>query len=178
MMTSKLNAGIRRIVAIGGIAYVIVAMSACTNQNSSRLSGDRVAAVKPATNQRTALRMAQQEDIPALDAADKIVIQTAPWAGAKEVAITSAAHLKQLRSALIVKETPPSGGETWATLTWMNGERTIREIWVFDYGEWGFERPSTSWTIGHNGELVAIINKHLSTTTEGKANKADAGDGK
>jgi len=164
-------------MAIAGSAVVIAAMLGCMNQNSSSASGHRFAAVKAAANQRTALRMAQQEDLPALAAADKIVIRTAPWAGAKEVTITGAARLKQLRSALTVKETPPSGGKTWATLTWMTGERTIREVWLFNYGEWGFERPSTSWTIGHNAELVAIIKKWLNEADGGHANKSNANDG-
>jgi hypothetical protein len=121
--------------------------------------------------------MARKEDLPALASADRIVIRTAPWAGAKEVTITDAAVLKQLRSALTVKHISPSGGKTWATLTWMNVDKKLREVWVFKYGEWGFERPSTSWTIGRNAELVAIIRKALTEVDGGRVDKSDSDNG-
>jgi hypothetical protein len=171
-MTAELHAGIRRVAAIVGIsAGIAVAMSACKREDVQRPTSTPIAGVKPAASQSAARRMAWQEDIPALDVADKLVIKTAPWAGAKEVTITSPIHLKELRSELIVTKMPPSGGMTWATLDWMKGERVIRQMWVFDYGEWGFERPSMSWTIGHNPELVTIIMKHLAAITDGVSSR-------
>jgi len=164
MPTAKSNAGFRRIIALTGIAGVLAML-----------------AVIPACSEDArAVRLARQKDLPALNEADKVVIQTAEWAGSKEVAITDAADLKQLRAALVAEETTPSGGETWATLTWLKGETVIRKIWVFDYGEWGFERPppSTSWTIGQSEELVTIIKKHLATAAGKNAEKVKAGDGK
>ena len=162
MTTAKWNAGFRWIVALTRIAGAIA-----------------VLAVIPAcSDDARAVRLARQKDLPALNEADKVVIQTAEWAGSKEVAITGAADLKQLRAALVAEETTPSAGMTWATLTWLKGETAIRKIWVFEDGEWGFERPppSTSWTIGQSEELAAIIKKLLATAAEKGANKADVVD--
>lgn len=169
-MASKPSGGTRKIVMIGSIVGVVV-IGVIVYMIVVGKSGCY-------TDQGIARRTTQQEDLPALDAADKVVIQMAPWAGAEEVTITNAAHLKQLRSALIVQQIDPSAGETWATLTWISGEKTIRKIWVYDYGEWGFEQPSTSWTIGTNEELVTIIKQHLTAATKREINEADAGNGK
>jgi hypothetical protein len=157
MTTAKLNAGFWWIVALTGIAGVII-----------------VLAVIPAcSDDARAVRLARQKDIPALNEVDKVVIQTAEWAGSKEVAITDAADLKELRAVLIAEETTPSAGMEWATLTWLKGETVIRKIWVYQDGEWGFER-----SVGQSDELVAIIKKHLATAADKSANKGDSRDGK
>jgi hypothetical protein len=156
MTPNKWIAGFRWIVALAGVAGAIAA----------------IAVIPACSDDARAVRLARQKDMPALNEADKVVIQTASWAGSKEVAITGASDLKQLRAALIVEETTPSAGEMWATLTWLKGDNVIRKIWVYEDGEWGFER-----SIGQSEELVAIIKKHLATVVEKGANKAGAGDG-
>ena len=155
MPTAKLNAGFWWIVALTGIAGVIIVL----------------AVIPGCSDDARAVRLARQKDLPALNEANKVVVQTAEWAGSKEVAITDAADLKQLRAALIAEETTPSAGLTWATLTWFKGETVVGKIWVFDYGEWGFDR-----SVGQSEELVAIIKKHLATAAEKGANKADVVD--
>ena len=149
MGISNLHAALRRLAAIGVTASVALVTTACTD----RISAD----------QRAALRAARQQDLPALDAADRVVIHREAWAGEKELTITNAADLKRLRSALVLRATEPSGGEVWATLTWLKGGETIRRAWVFDYGEWGF-LGSNQWTMGRNEEIAAIIKNRLSAT--------------
>ena len=131
---------------------------------------DSIAPAKAARSQGEALRLCRREDLPALVGADKVLVETASWAGATKAAITNVADLKALRAALTIEEVPPSGGETWATLTWLKGESVIRKAWVYDYGEWGFERPSVNWTIGRSKALVVFLKKHL--TTAGPASRA------
>ena len=140
MPTAKSNAGFRWIIALTGIAGVLAML-----------------AVIPACSEDArAVRLARQKDLPALNEADKVVVQTAQWAGAKEVTITGPANLNELRAALVAEATTPSAGMTWATLTWLKGETVVGKIWVYDYGEWGFER-----SCGQSDELVTIIQKHL-----------------
>lgn len=142
----------RTMMRWAAVTLVAVAMSACN----------------------TELRTARRVDIPALEEADRVVIQPEPWAKAKTVTLTGAADMRQLRSALTVEAVAPSAGETWVTLTWMNGERVIRKIWVYDYGEWGFKWPAMSGPIGRTEELVAVIKGHLTASGE-NANEANAG---
>ena len=120
-----------------------------------------LALIPACSDDARAARLARQKDLPALDGADKVVVRTELWAGAQEVTITDSADLTRLRAAMIVEETTPSAGETWATLTWLKGATVIRRMWVFDYGEWGFGR-----SVGHSPELVALIRKHLAATTK------------
>ena len=178
-MTTKQGNRIWKAVTIAMVsAGILVTGSACRDSNSSSASGTPITGAKAAASQREALRLSEEEDIPAIAAADRIVIQTAFWAGAKQVTITDQASLKELRSTLTVRETIPSAGEVWASIRWFKGEKEIREIWVYDYGEWGFRRPNTGWTIGNNRDLVAAIKTHLASAIPEVANKPDAGDGK
>ncbi|MCX5663048.1 MAG: hypothetical protein NTW19_25475 [Planctomycetota bacterium] len=153
-------------------AAALVALPACSSHEDSRLSSSStvskaktsavVGPVKPAKDQADAIRLTQQEDLPAVDSAEWAAIKSArPRAGEKQTIIAGAAGLKALRATLVVRDVPPSAGENWALVTWYREEKPIRTIWVFESGEWGFERPTTSHTVGKSPELAALLARHL-----------------
>jgi hypothetical protein len=46
------------------------------------------------------------------------------------------------------------------TIQFRRGEELLRELWVFDDGEWGFKRTgATSWTLGLSDTLARLV-KH------------------
>ena len=52
----------------------------------------------------------------------------------------------------------PHAGITAYTLRFYKGDTALRSLWVFDYGEWGVERPTqTSWTCGFSHALAKAI---------------------
>ena len=62
------------------------------------------------------------------------------------------------RDALKPRDVHPSAGERAATLIFSRGDEPIREVWVYEGGEWGFVRPGTKWTIGKSDELWGLLN--------------------
>ena len=137
-------------------ALLALVVSACTQP-------PRVPVQTPARaakDQAEALRLARMEDLPALEAADRVLLAEAR--GRRRVVVDRPAEVAALRRALRVVEVPPSAGETAWTLSFFQGDRAIREVWVYPYGEWGFVRPETpSWTIGRDDGLAAAIRKLL-----------------
>jgi hypothetical protein len=67
-------------------------------------------------------------------------------------------ELKRLRRGLVVKAVPPSGGEQLYQVTFYRGEKSVRGIWVYDDGEWGFtRRRGPHWTVGTNPKLPKLL---------------------
>jgi hypothetical protein len=121
-----------------------------------------IPAVKAAVDQDEAIRLARDVDIPALEKADRVVIEEAKIGrGGRQVTLEDADDLKGLRKALKPREVAPSAGITAATLSFYRGKVLIRKVWVFGDGEWGFERPGTDWTTGGEVELWERIRKYL-----------------
>jgi hypothetical protein len=123
---------------------------------------EKVPAVKKVGSQEEAVEQARQVDLPLLGKADKVVIEETKRGGqGRRVTLTRAADLKELREALRPSKASPSGGRTAATVTFYRGGRVLRKVWVFEGGEWGFERPGTSWTTGRQAGLWKALQKHL-----------------
>jgi hypothetical protein len=120
-----------------------------------------VPAAKRVTDQAAAVREAREVDLPLLEKADRVVIEAARTAGGGKVTLDKADDLKQLRGALKTREVPPSGGITAATVEFYHGEKLLRKVWVFEGGEWGFDRPGTSWTTGRSADLWTAVRKRL-----------------
>jgi len=154
-------------ITIAGSAIAIafcLLSSGCAPKNTASSPSD--APIEGAGNQAAAVRLAKNVDIPALEKADSVIIETAVWAGSKNLVVTDHETLTRIRAALVVSETPPSGGETWCTLTWQRNGEDIRKIWVYKYGEWGFDRPSVDWTTGTNPKLPKILRDLLSRQSQ------------
>jgi hypothetical protein len=47
------------------------------------------------------------------------------------------------------------------TIRFYQGPTLLREVRVYEDGEWGFRRPGTSWTRGQSDELVRLIRQEL-----------------
>ena len=82
-----------------------------------------------------------------------------PANGGERVILATAESVAEMRKALTREGRPPSGGLKAATLTFRQGDVVLRKVWVYDGGEWGFERPGTSWTTGASPELWGLVKK-------------------
>lgn len=114
-----------------------------------------IAPVNDAGTQAEARKLCVAEDLPAMALADRVVIETTrPKAN---VEVKEPSLITAIRNGLRVDDGPPSGGLTAYRLTFYRGEQKIRAMWVFDYGEWGVERPTGSSTCGRSDKLVPAI---------------------
>jgi hypothetical protein len=122
-----------------------------------------VPAAKSADDQGKAIDEARKVDLPLLEKADKVVVEEVakPEGKGRRVTLKNADEIRELRETLKPGERSPSGGRTAVTITFYRGESKRRKVWVFERGEWGFERPGTSWTMGREATLWTVIQKHL-----------------
>jgi hypothetical protein len=142
-----------------GIAGMLLAPGA---RGEGDQEGKDVPAVKKVGDQDAALGEAREVDLLLLKRSDKVVIEESRRGGkGRRVTLDRAEDVKELRQALKVRSVPPSGGVTAATLSFYRGGHLLRKVWVFEGGEWGFERPGTSWTTGRDGGLWKVVAKHL-----------------
>jgi hypothetical protein len=147
------------IIEVGAAALLAVAGGVgCSGSSAGPGGGGPNSAVASASSQGDARALAEQSDLPAIATADRLLITEA---SGKAVTISTQAGLDGVRTALVVAHTPPSGGETWATLQWFKGETKVREVWVYGNGEWGVDRPGTSWTLGRSAALAVAITSLL-----------------
>jgi hypothetical protein len=131
-------------------------------QGGDKKGGGEIPAVKKVDSQNDAIEQARKVDLPLLEKADKVVIARPMRGGqGRQVTLTRAAAIKELRQALKPAQRDPSAGKTAATITFYRGKRVLRTVWVFEGGEWGFERPGTSWTTGKQAGLWKAVQKHL-----------------
>jgi predicted small lipoprotein YifL len=135
------------------------ALAGCGDKGAGNPSPAAVAVA----NQDDALQQAKNADLPALKVADRaLVSEVAPPIGtAISVEITNADQVSRLLDALMPTKVPPSSGKEAMTVHFYQGPTLLREVWVFQDGEWGFRRPGTSWTIGRSDELVRLIRQEL-----------------
>ena len=136
--------------------------------------------VQSVNSQSDALRFAKSSDIPAAGKADRMVIkimsigdrkpdQEVPHPEGRSFTISDQAAIRTIVKTLIVKETPETGDTNFATVTFYNGAKEVRSIWLFSNGEWGFVRPlpGSSHSTGVSGDLVRTVKQLI------KATKAD-----
>ncbi len=150
------------LVALFLVIAVLLPIGGCKTEPRMAPANDPPA--RAADTQKEALRLAANEDLPAVKRANRVTA-TLVRDSAKERTITDPEVLKAILAALTVKETPPSGGVTWAKVTWLAGDSVIRQAWVYEDGEWGFERPGTAWTVGESPALAKLLRQLV---TEGK----------
>jgi hypothetical protein len=115
---------------------------------------------KQVATQAEAIKEATEVDLKLLEKADRVVlVPKGPKAG--ESVTVKGDDVAALRKALVPKAQAPSGGKTAAVIQFYRGDTLLRSVWMFPYGEWGFERPGTQWTTGESDDLVALVRKHL-----------------
>ena len=114
---------------------------------------------KAVSDQADAIREAKAVDLPALAEANRISIESA--ASGSQSNLVNPKSVDLFRQALQPRQVPPGGGELAATLSFFRDQKLIRKIWVYDGGEWGFERPGTSWTTGSDIELWRLVKARL-----------------
>ena len=132
------------------------------SKGDGKNDAEEIPAVKKVSDQSGAIREAKAVDLPLLEKADKVIIEEAKrGGGGRRVTLDKADAIKELRRSLKTAEVPPSGGITAATISFYRGEGLLRKIWVFEGGEWGFDRPGTSWTTGREKKLWEGIQRYL-----------------
>jgi hypothetical protein len=125
------------------------------------VKAEDIPAVRKVDDQSDAIREARRVDLPLLDRADRVVIEESKQAGGRRVTLTKRERIREVVRALKTRAVAPSGGLTAVTLRFYPDGRLLRKAWVFEGGEWGFERPGTSWTTGRERELWKVIQRRL-----------------
>jgi hypothetical protein len=111
-------------------------------------------------DQVEAIRRATEVDLPIIaEEADRAVLL--PANGVDAVVLTKPEEVAELRQALKPEAVPPSGGIRAATVAFYNGTSMVRQVWIYEGGEWGFVRPGTSWTTGNSPELWDLVRRRL-----------------
>ena len=119
------------------------------------------------SDQKEAISEARKVDIPLLHSADKVIVEKAgPKEQKRSLVLTRVQDIQALRETLKPKEALPSGGMVAATLTFYKGKRALRKVWVYEGGEWGFERVGIKYTTGANGNLWKLVQKYIEDVKE------------
>jgi hypothetical protein len=145
----------RNRLAVSSLFFVCIALAACKSEPRGPKAPP--GPVQQVSDQDEALDAAREMDLPALKGAESLIVETMKWAGGKRKIVEDGGTISKFDLVLTVSKVPPSGGETWARLTWQKGGQAVRSVWVYLSGEWGFERPGTDWTTGLNPDLVRLI---------------------
>lgn len=141
--------------------FSIGSLSQCLGADGKARAG-KVPAAKKVTAQEDAIAEARKVDIPLLKRADTVVIQAmAPALQGKSKILSDAKAIEELRTALKPSVRQPSGSMTVATVSFYQGKTLLRKIWVYEGGEWGFDRPGTKWTTGGDVRLWNLIQADL-----------------
>lgn len=145
--------------AIPVLAFSTALLLAGPTAGADERDDSEIRPVQTAADQPEALELARKVDLPELAKADRVVIE---GQGGRRTELKEAGAIKELRRTLKVEEVPPSAGENAYNLSFYRDDTLIRKVWVFENGEWGFERPKgVSWTNGEDAALVRAIERHL-----------------
>jgi hypothetical protein len=106
-----------------------------------------------------AISEAAAVDLPALAMANRISIESAT--SGSRLIVTSPKPVESVWRALRPRRAAPGMGVLAATLSFFRDDELIRKVWVNEGGEWGFERPGTSWTTGSDAELWRLVKPRL-----------------
>jgi hypothetical protein len=114
---------------------------------------------RAAKDRAEAVREAKDVDLPALEKADRVIVEATRnnW----RWNVNDASLVREFVKSLAPSDSPRQGGELKVSLIFMKGEEPIRTAWVREGGEWGFERPSASWTTGSNPELWRLLERRM-----------------
>jgi hypothetical protein len=125
----------------------------------SRADTERLT-VRSVKDQAEAIQRAREIDLPLIaEQADRLVLM--PDRGGDVVVLTKQEDVDQFRKALHPRELPPSGGLRAARIVFYRGTLLLREIWIYEGGEWGIVRPGTSWTLGGDPALWELVKTRL-----------------
>jgi hypothetical protein len=116
--------------------------------------------VRSVKDQAEAIQRAREVDLPLIaEKADRVVIM--PNRDGEVVVLTKQEEVDQFRKALNPREIPPSGGLRAARIVFYRGTVLLREIWIYEGGEWGIVRPGTSWSVGADPALWELVKTRL-----------------
>jgi hypothetical protein len=116
--------------------------------------------VSSVKDQAEAIQRTREVDLPFIaERADRVVLM--PAGAGDVVVLTKQEDVDQFRKALHPREIPPSAGVRAAKIVFYRGTRLLREIWIYEGGEWGIVRPGTSWTVGADPELWELVKTRL-----------------
>jgi hypothetical protein len=142
--------------------FVFAALAVGLSASFSTAEEPKPEGPKAVKTQEEALREARDVDLKLLEKADRVVLVPAgPGADKKTSVTVKGDDVATFRKALAPKAVDPSGGITSVKLQFYQGDTLLRSVWMFSYGEWGFERPGTHWTIGNSDDLPGLVRKHL-----------------
>ena len=142
------------------VLVILGIAGAAGRSNGEAKKEKEIPAAKEVGTQAEAIREARKVDLPLLEMADKVVIKATDGSG-RVATLVKANDVKEVRQTLKISAAPPSAGEQAATVSFFRGKSSLRQVWVYEGGEWGFDRPGTHWTTGSEANLWTVIQKHL-----------------
>ena len=86
--------------------------------------------------------------------------------GSAKVVIQDAKTILDVLSILKVKKVSPSGGISKYRLKWHFKDNEYRNGWVFPYGECGFTRPGTNYSIGSDSDIPKKLDEIIDNNTK------------
>ena len=151
------------VTAVAWAALASTGVAPASTPGAAEETGEtEIPVAQAAADQGAAIRLAREVDLPALEKADRVVIEDVRQPGGRQVTLDKPGAIKELRQALEAARVPPTGSETAALLSFYRGKTLIRKVWVFESGEWGFERSKgPHWTTGLDPALFRFVERHL-----------------
>jgi hypothetical protein len=121
--------------------------------------------VKLATSRDEALKLAKDEDLPAIARATKVVITQVDIRATKrrQTTVETKDAIERIHGALtIAPERGNSGGMRLYMLEFYRRNKLVRTAYVHANDEWGIQRPGGSyWIIGKNTRLRRMLDELL-----------------
>jgi len=157
-----LAAFILLICAVGGVLWAAGVLPTGESGEAGEIQP-----VKTAASRAEALKLAKEEDLPAIAQADKVVIKQIDIVRSKrrQITVESKTALEQIHDALTIAQQREDAASTRVyTLNFYRDGNLIRTVYVHWNNEWGIDRPGgrgNYWYIGKNDQLPALLNKLL-----------------
>lgn len=148
------------------IVGILAALTICSwmERRAAAHDPDEIPAVRPCKNQDEAVRLAREEDLPAIEQADRLEILLIGEGVdfAPRIAVTKAADIREILGLLRVRMTPDLESESEFSLIFYRKEKPIREIWVYPDGTWGVDRPGGGNATGRSPALAESLREWAS----------------
>ena len=139
--------------------FVFAALAVWLSATISTAEVPKPEGPKTVKTQAEAIQEAKDVDLKLLEKADRVALLIGGHKVGDPINVKGDG-VAAFRKALVPKAVRPSGGEQAASITFYQGETPLRTVWIYRGGEWGFDRPGTSWTTGLSDELWKLVGKY------------------
>ncbi|MBN1916936.1 MAG: hypothetical protein JW889_03420 [Verrucomicrobia bacterium] len=166
-MAETNRSGLLKLILVAGAIGAALWWTGILPQGDAEDAGpnaDKIEPARAAATRAEAMKLTQDEDLPAIAKANKLVIKCFDVVKMEthQVTVEDTAALKSIRAALTVTQDEPAGGSIKPyTLTFYRGDEVVRIVSVHVDGKWGIQRPGTYWVLGANDGLPELLDQLL-----------------